>query len=141
MKVFFAIALTLQAALAAASCFEKTQCVPFDQSADSELSPTEMRQRGTLCLSEAEELRSRRGSRHACFRPLDSMGISYFNKAGVREFDLEQKAIQERNELSNAQYLREQQEYEREMERYNRERAQWERECAAYRAATGRNCQ
>jgi hypothetical protein len=141
MKVLIAIALTLQATIAAASCFENTQCVPYNESADANISPTEMRQRGTLCLSEAEELRARRGSRHACFRPLDSMGISYFNKASVREFDLEQQAHQAIVEASNEQYLREQQEYEREMERYNRERAQWERECAAYRAATGRNCQ
>ncbi len=66
-------------------CFRNTRCVPFNAATDYGASPTELRQRGTACLEEAEALRERSGSRHACFRPLDSMGIAFFNKASLAE--------------------------------------------------------
>jgi hypothetical protein len=66
-------------------CFRNTRCVPFNQATDYDATAHELRQRGTDCLAEAEALRARSGSRHACFRPLDSMGIAFFNKASLAD--------------------------------------------------------
>jgi hypothetical protein len=143
MKAFIAIAFTLQAAVASANCFENTRCVPFNAATDSDASALELRQRGTACLDAAEDLRARKGTRHACFRPLDSMGISFFNKASVAEYsqwETEQQASQAAYQAEQEAYEREQAQYQLEMQRYNRERAEWERQCAAYRAATGLEC-
>lgn len=68
-----------------ARCFQNTRCVPFNEATDYDATALELRQRGTECLEEAETLRARSGSRHACFRPLDSMGILFFNKASLAE--------------------------------------------------------
>jgi hypothetical protein len=66
-----------------AQCFKNTRCVPFNEATDAYASPHELQLRGTACLEEAEALRIRSGSRHACFRPLDSMGIVFFNRASL----------------------------------------------------------
>lgn len=148
MKVIIAIAITLQASVALADCFQGTQCVPFNAVRDADATVVELQRRGTLCLDAAEALRARTSSRNACFRPLDSAGISLFNNANLveyRSWDVQQSvsdnSAQEAYEREQQEYERGQQQYRRDLERHNAERAEWERQCAAYTAATGLSCQ